>query len=221
MNDIPILMKAPMVTASLADLKTQTRRIINPQLPALATLPAGSYFDAYNGGPNWNFWTQDHRMQNGIVGGNKNSCQWTCPYGKSGVRLWVRETWRVGSQDRNTIWYAADDGVKVLDKAADDLAGKFLGNKNRPSILMFRWASRLTLEIADIRVERVQDISEQDAAAEGLIFDSGKMGPWSFAGGSNWLSARRAYQELWEKINGRGSWEANPWVWAITFRRVK
>jgi hypothetical protein len=88
--------------------------------------------------------------------------------------------------------------------------------KVRPSIHMPRWASRITLEIVSVRVERLEDISEEDAEAEGIVFDPpvavDKMGLCSLY--------RIAYRALWETINGPGSWDANPWVWVVEFRSV-
>lgn len=116
-----------------------------------------------------------------------------CPYGQLGDRLWVRETW--GACAGSPV-YRADDNATCPD-----------GGRWKPSIHMPRWASRITLEVTGVRVERLQDISEEDAIAEGVPEQRGD--PWAF-------------QCLWDSINGareRCSWAANPWVWAITFSR--
>lgn len=132
------------------------------------------------------------------------NCEWLkCPYGKPGDLLWVRETW-FEYHHPHRAGYAANQPM-----------GR--GGKKRPSIFMPRWASRLTLELNDVRVERLQDISEADAYAEGVAIPSHH----AFASSGNpelRNEARCAYQQLWESINGPGSWDANPWVWALTFR---
>lgn len=117
-----------------------------------------------------------------------------CPYGKPGDRLWMRETCSVHSMG-NVVAYKADH------PDAKDI-------RWRPSIHMPRWASRIILEVESVRVERLQDISPHDAIAEGCGTDVVPM-------------ARKMYAELWESINGPGSWEANPWVWVVTFKRIK
>jgi hypothetical protein len=120
-----------------------------------------------------------------------------CPYGHPGDRLWVRETWRPVNEVHAD--YAADYN-------ASDLGS--LGPW-KPSIHMPRWASRITLEIVSVRVERLQDISEGDAIAEGVGGDVTVTPCFSVD----------RYRELWESINGPGSWEANPWVWVVEFKR--
>lgn len=123
--------------------------------------------------------------------------EWTlseCPYGQPGDHLWVRESWQKFGKE---YAYAATDGDIYPE------------TKWRPSIHMPRAASRLTLEITDIRAERLHDITEADAIAEGC------------ESGGNWDSAPTVqYSNLWETINGPGSWEANPWVWVITFKKI-
>jgi hypothetical protein len=128
-----------------------------------------------------------------------------CPYGAPGDLLWVRETW---AGHASGVDYAADFAAVSRPQA-----GPW-----RPSIHMPRWASRITLRITDIRVERLQDISEDDARAEGAE-------PCTSTGwhGQNIvvMTARELFAELWNKINGPGAWNENPWVWAISFERVK
>ena len=128
-----------------------------------------------------------------------NSFTKYCPYGKKKDRLWVRETWRQPEDhedyERGDILYAASE--------------RDASSKWKPSIHMPRWASRIFLEIVSVRVERLQDITETDAISEGCAnayhpdFHTGQ------------------FRELWESINGPGSWEKNPWVWVINFRRLK
>lgn len=121
-----------------------------------------------------------------------------CPYGQPGDRLWVRETWSAHSA--GGFMYAASWDAHAL-----------IGHpKWRPSIHMPRAASRITLEVTGVRVERLQEITRGDAMAEGCPFPN-------MAAGHD---PREWYAKLWNDINGPGSWDANPWVWAITFRRV-
>ena len=190
MNERPILFNAPMVRALLAGTKAQTRRIFKPDR---MTWDANGRYTTY-------------AMRGGELSttgsGPFKPSSWLhyCPYGQPGDRLWVRESFaRVptacGSED---IVFAADyqDGS---DRAA--------GVRYTPSIHMPRWASRITLEITGVRVERLQDISEADAIAEGVYTDPA-------------CPAYDAYAQLWDEINGLGSWEANPWVWVVGFHRI-
>jgi hypothetical protein len=132
------------------------------------------------------------------------------PYGQPGDRLWVRETWAWFGCERLPceVLYRADGHTKLYDGY-----GRW-----RPSIHMPRWASRILLEITDVRVERLCDISEADARAEGIKVDE--------CGHAireedhvAWGGARSAFADLWASINGPDSWAANPWVWVISFRR--
>ena len=137
------------------------------------------------------------------------------PYGQPGDRLWVRETF--GHFERNqhfkpgcNVYYRADGNCLELEPW-------------RPSIHMPRWASRITLEITSVRVERLQEISIEDAKAEGAWGpDDSIVQKVADYFGTDIFSAnpRKAFQMLWESINGPDSWAANPWVWAIEFRRV-
>lgn len=157
----------------------------------LATGPGGLVFVPYKAT------TADHRM--------------ACPYGAPGDRLWVRETWRMDQHGKGSnVIYAAD-----LDE-------RFRGGKGpwRPSIFMPRSASRITLEITSVRVERLQDITEKDIIAEGVTVDvAAKMTgiPWS-----SLPTLHHAWEAGWDFINGkRAPWASNPWVWVISFRRVQ
>ncbi len=195
MKEKPILFSGPMIRAILANTKTQTRRIFKP--------------DRMTWDANGRYTT--HAMRGGelsITGsGPFKPSSWLhyCPYGQPGDRLWVRESFaRVptacGSED---IVFAADyqDGS---DRAA--------GVRYTPSIHMPRHASRITLEIARVRVERLRACNEVDAIAEGA--------PWAACGAPQEGSHKAGFAQLWEQINGHGSWEANPWVWVIEFRRL-
>lgn len=136
-----------------------------------------------------------------------------CPYGKPGDRLWVRETWAVQHEydafapseiGSNARWHYA---------ATEDIGGL----RKRPSIFLPQRGSRITLEITDVRVERLNAISEKDAMAEGCPLTN----PDPFILGHGGSSASGWYSELWESINGPGSWAANPLVWIVEFRKVQ
>lgn len=142
--------------------------------------------------------------------------QLDCPKGLPGDRLYVRENYRFSS---------AHDSLKpslvpfgdAVEYFADTTAKHYLEGRLRPSIHMPRWASRITLEITGVRVERLNDISEEGAQAEGV--DGEKE---AVERGATWFDKpRRAYRFLWESINGEGSWDLNPWVWVIEFKRVQ
>jgi len=131
-----------------------------------------------------------------------------CRYGQSGDRLWVRETWAYNTdfpkEARRAIYRA--------DPASEHDADRW-----RPSIHMPRWASRITLEVGSVRVERLKAISEEDSWAEGIQVEFCEAGkPCTCE--SNPVGE---YADLWESINGPGSWDANPFVWVVTFKRIK
>lgn len=222
MKERPILFSAPMVRAILAGTKSQTRRIVKPQ-------PASDYTDVFQ--PDFEaprpvaFWARAGEPLTGDFSA-------ACPYGQPGDRLWVRETCR--SEERcddllDGVRYLADNAWTPIDnnKAAADgwvTLYHYRGQRGAtvPPIHMPRWASRITLEITGVRVERVQEISEADAKAEGVKASDASIvtrdGEWR-RDLSN--TARGAYCCLWESINGAGSWEANPFVWVVTFRRIQ
>ena len=156
-----------------------------------------------------------------------------CPHGKVGDKLWVRETHKLGSPcvlggacetEVNKPWMGMHpDGKEACVYRADKSWGDGFGPW-KPSIFMPRWASRITLEITRVRVERLKDISEEDAIAEGAVKVESD-GTYTDAH-CNFIpycgrDAAMAFAELWESINGDGSWDANPWVWVIEFRRVE
>lgn len=199
-RDIPILMSAPMVRATLRpiDPKWQTRRILNPQPDAIR---GGRPVVSIEG--KWKF--QSLRWEPGLI-------------------LWVRESlWLYEGRE----WRYFADNVPVATDEGDPLVGRMISwahhkeGERAASIHMPRWASRITLEVTDVRVERLQSISGEDAIAEGLTFDP--LGGWSgdTTNSNLWQSTPRdAYAALWTHINGPGSWDANPWVAAISFKRV-
>lgn len=210
-NEKPILFSGEMVKAILDGRKTQTRRIIKPQ--------PGAQFD-FVACPNWDFW-----WSNGDDD-SPQSIHISSPHGIPGDRLWVKETFYQG----DGIAYRADGEMPEKARTA--------GCKWKPSIFMPRKASRITLEITNVRVERLQDISEEDAKAEGIEqvadpFNEGGIYWRNYiyhlntprgdkTGGviCGFKDPRKSYRSLWDSINGLGSWEKSPWIWAITFKRV-
>ena len=197
MKERPILFSGPMVRAILEGRKTQTRRVVKPQPAHIAGIGTVLNIDTITGK--------------------------ACPYGKPGDRLWVRETWDGVRLDGGgaLVSYRADGDKPVTDD------GRW-----HPSIHMPRWASRITLEVVSVRVERLNECSIQDALAEGVLTDD----EWP-------TDPRDGYRSLWESINGPSirkrlrdgtvqmhspkrhvadySWDANPWVWVVEFRRVQ
>lgn len=216
MADRPIPFNGPMVRATIAGIKTQTRRLVKPS----GWSPSGQ---GYTGASRVGVAPEPIGLQAYFE--HEPSGTWhgvRCPYGKPGDRLWVRETFRrVDGQTRP--WIETD--YRATYQLGDRL-GDHLGVKPRwtPSIHMPRHASRITLEITGVRVERLQAISEADAIAEGLMpLGSGADRTWTVDGdaASEHEAARDTFAWLWEQINGPGSWDANPWVWAITYQRME
>lgn len=203
MRERPVLFSAPMVRSLLDGSKTQTRRVLKQ-----AVGPSLSVGIEDESGVAELSWLHGDGPGHDV---HETIKRVPCPYGAPGDRLWVRETWahHVHAQSAQR----ADDGPFVY--AADGVAAlrMRLSSKWTPGIHMFRWASRITLEVTEVRVERLQAISEADALAEGI--DDG------------WLVRNQvppprvlSYRRLWEDINGADSWNANPWVWVISFRRL-
>ena len=201
-----ILFNDEMVRAILDGRKTQTRRALTPQPTPI------------DGGWRW----KDCMMFNIDL---SDSCLLSnmCPFGKPGDRLWVREAFGVVESrfaPRGcTIRYRADDATgEVVGESGLKYAGKDMSFRWRPSIHMPRWASRITLEITDIRCQRLQDISEEDCWSEGIE-------EVRYAGdehGSLRGSVLEDYRALWDSIANPGAkWRDDPWVWAISFKRVE
>jgi hypothetical protein len=221
MKERPILMRGEMVRATLAGLKTQTRRIVKPQ-PTLGMIP---YVEDKTG-------ILHCRAASGL---DHHAWDWLwCPYGKPGDRLWVRETWRSASKEHPRVrieykadgssWGNADTEDGPDQKVLPSTARPFSKDHWKPSIHIPRWACRITLEVVSVRVERLQDISEADAEAEGVIETDEHRAMASreqLADRSlSYAPSVVAYRELWESINGAGSWAKNPWAWVITFKRL-
>jgi hypothetical protein len=204
MNMHPILFSGPMAKAILEGRKTQTRRIANQDFRMQSAIRVltdtkTSYFD--------------------FVFADETGMVRKCPYGLPGDRLWVRETWAAHPTRNKTkpselpvgipIWYQQNEGVEK---------GHFVW---RPSIFMPRWASRITLEVENVRVERLKNIERNDAIAEGVSaiftnntdhFERGELNPYV-----------ANFRILWDSINAqRGfGWDVNPWVWVIEFKRIE
>lgn len=218
----PILFSAPMVRAILEGRKTVTRREVKKQA-ALDCLAAG-FEPAFLALP-----------------GNAD----LCPYGQPGERLWVRETWGVISHDfdeqGNMVDWKPDRPASAIREmrfgqgyysghviyradgeaewAGDDDGGGDDRSAWKPSIHMPRIASRILLEITEVRVEQLQDISDAQCIAEGLGLNKRAIGvKMTVPQGAS--MPKTMFSELWSAINGRESWDANPWVWVVEFKQV-
>jgi hypothetical protein len=213
MTDRPILFSAPMVRAILraVDPKTQTRRVV--KLPSIIIEPgepeatSAAWLDQHESGPGFYGWMTEYPEE--------GSVPLRCPYGQAGDRLWVREAFAFALENvRNE---GIPDSIIFRADGNDDWPHGW-----RPSIHMPRWASRITLEVTGVRVERLQDISEADALAEGVSFVADACARFGVEGlASSWCDcAVTAYSALWESINGPGSLAANPYVWVVEFRRL-
>jgi hypothetical protein len=202
-------MTGPNVLRILDGSKTQTRRITKYQ--------AGGRIDRHGTtaipiNPNYS---------NEINSALRRGVQ-VCPFGCPGDEVWVRETFAYTDHSINIKpgW---------VYRATDPEWGTEGGLKWKPSIFMPRAASRITLKLKAVRIERLQDISEEDAIAEGIKRewwnDQGETPGSTFylgyatAPGVGHLTAKAAFRELWESINGHGSWDLNPWVWVLAFER--
>jgi hypothetical protein len=209
MRELPIRYLAPMVRAVLDGSKTQTRRIVKDQ--------SDMEFDAND--PTYGLYWRSYATE--AHGEDAKVC---CPYGNPGDRQWVQEAWRVSSAHDDLPPSKLPSGLTVEYLA--DGPGMFEG-RTRPSIYMPRWASRITLQITDVRVMRLQDISEADAQAEGIAelpLQAGQPGArWSADPTQPALHGRSpidAFQRLWESIYGRSSELDNPIVWAISSQLI-
>lgn len=214
MKERPILFSAPMVQAILDGRKTQTRRMMKPQPVQF----------------NNTHWPVTHGWKEALLGGwqvtwNQHDMSATdaiahyCPYGVPGDRLWVRESFKFGRAPNDE----PGQGIALFDNDANTAVPHPQMERSRyhwcryyrltPSIHMPRWACRLVLEVVAVRVERVQEISEEDALAEGMETIPVGTATWS---------NRQSFATLWDQINGRragGAWADNPWVWVVEFRR--
>jgi uncharacterized protein YhfF len=229
-NAKPVIFSAPMVRALLDGRKTQTRRIVRPQPKVIHALHGDASLTTER-----IFRSGDQRIH--------------CPFGQAGDFLWVRETWA----HYHTINHVRRIDARAFDEVSDGLAGyradghdtiedfrrhvrlmsecdleavEINGNRWRPSIHMPRWASRITLKIYDVRVERLNAISEADARAEGAAFHDGRgigHSGWRHDNQDGYVhgDARSSFARLWNGLHGPDSWTANPYVWAISFDVIR
>lgn len=208
MKERGMIFNGEMVRAILDGRKTQTRRIMQDQ-PVLN----GNFYEVFGAA-----WSKGMTSIPAVPG---HSLSTRCPFGVVSDRIWVRETFQGPLFDYDLMDSYCKDSTPFekpefcVYKADEVPAPEFYDADNelhcrwRPSIHMPRWASRITLEITSIRVERLRSMSQEDARAEGVIAASGPM------------EAGLAFRELWDSIYGPESWQANPWVWVIEFKRVE
>lgn len=228
MKERPILFSGDMVRALLSGRKTQTRRIVKSERYRLP-------YDADT------FKVTRHGIIKGdCEKGESSFMPLTNRYGIRSDKLWVKETFREWHESDNqcgcsdhcscstkptTEYCYRADGHQIDDE------DRALGIKWKPSIFMPRHASRLTLQLVNVRIERLNDISEQDAMAEGIDNNCSHINDCDCYPGE-WLnylndddgfpcySPIDSYRTLWEKINGEGSWNENPWVWVVEFKQI-
>lgn len=217
----PILFSAPMVLSILDGRKTQTRRIAKavPEDAELATAD------------DWNAVRADDRMrpfeqwgpQRGysvVRHADGSIAAYPCPNARPGDLLWVRETHAiVGSVDPGWVLYRANGYENECRRHNFQNPPPETAIKWKPSIFMPRWASRISLRVAGVRLERLQDITEADILAEGVTVD--RVATWCNVPWSSMPTLHHAWRVLWDHINGHGSWDSNPWVWPITFQRIE
>jgi hypothetical protein len=212
MKERPILFSGEMVSAILDGRKTQTRLVVDWKKVARES-------GCTRGRLAWSELLQGWAVFDG--NGPADMCAVTCPYGQPGDRLWVLETWReCDDQYIGTCIEYRADGARIKPEFKSHETGwKCQENstasdahKWRPSIFMPRFSSRITLEITRVRVERVQDISDDDSLSEGVDRTNTSIPGY----------ARERFKRLWDSINAtRGyGWDANPWVWAIEFKKL-
>ena len=223
-SEKPILFNGEMVRALLDGRKTQTRRIV--KLPHNNQL--GSWKRTSIGGENGarTVTGETIPLQDAIWHTHTGHCL-ICPFGAVDDRLWVRETHlTVCKMDDRGMFITDEDGEYIPETwyRADGIDYQYFDGTSdfpvenipwKPSIHMPRWASRILLEITDIRVERLQNISEEDARAEGC--DNSKSESAISVGWHE--KPKKAFRRVWEGTGG--DWDANPWVWAISFNRVQ
>ena len=228
MREHPLLMKGPLVRATLEGRKTQTRRPIKPQ-------PDDDIVDVrYDAIAD--LWLGNTPEDNDL--GYTSSWAMRCPLGQAGDRLWVRETYKWadakddGVNQSVVVAYRADDKTMDIECSLAVHDGvvcaieseEVCGERWRPSIHMPRWACRLVMPLVAVRVERLRGITEDDAKAEGVERISAGPG-WEcwmgYGPGPSCGTARDSFRSLWISIYGQDSWDANPWVWVAEWDHVE
>lgn len=198
MKERPILFSGPMVRALLEGRKTVTRRVVRDAKPLAPDVTDFGYWVA-----------------NDAAVHEEGVRFLRCPYGQPGDRLWVKETVRWAAA-MGRAFYAADKAPSVIDNWPWQ-------RRVLPSIHLPRGASRITLEVTNVRVERLHDITEEDIEAEGVELSPDGVSAYyeePNGCGGQLPTAREAFEHLWSVINGAASWKANPWVWRVAFRRI-
>lgn len=216
MRERAIIFSGSSVRSILADLKWATRRIVKPAPVAVDAPPP-----AIAGG-HWEW-------KGKSLAGQRAEFLAQCPYGQPGDRLWVREAWAADAQLDSIPPRDLSQGEPILYQADGALrqtgCSMVAKGKQRPAIFMPRWASRIVLEITALRVERLQAISTEQALAEGVrrCERHSEAGSWCYVDDVNTCSSNpiHSFELIWKSTNGAGSWDANPWVWVIEFRRVQ
>ncbi|WP_286919730.1 hypothetical protein [Pseudomonas sp. UBA6753] len=221
MKERPILFSGPMVRAILEGQKTVTRRPVKPQYME------GPWSVRRTEAPRYDRHSHDWWLP---TGSQPYAALPPCPYGQPGDRLWVREAWLADAQLDSIAPRDLSLGEPILYPADGSLrqtgCAMVSQGRGRPSIHMPRWASRILLEVTDVRVERLQDISEDQCIAEGIErCIPGCQSPYDGDGAPECdcmnLSYEESFQALWTSINGAKSWSSNPWVWVVEFKRIQ
>lgn len=201
----PILFNAPMVQAILVGRKAQTRRVLKAQPPDARYEFATCVSSTERGQDGKHHWI----LRDGLQVRDSAQPYFSCPYGKPGDHLWVRETFATRG-DLSHVEYRADRDEVM---AAELPFGHIYDEKTKwkPSIFMPRKASRITLEVEAVRVQRLQEISKDDCIAEGMTGLANIHAGW-----------HQSYAQLWDSINGKTfPWDSDPWVWVVTFKRCE
>lgn len=235
MKERPILFSGPMVRAILDGRKMQTRRIVKPQPSKMVIQGVGHLTIGMNPADDGRIWYDTDCVEAGRP--------FRCPYGEEGDRLWVKENFHVGSyvreahtqgavmayaESKQTVYSPMSDSEMARCRIKPD-PRPWAEARTVPSIHMPRWASRITLEIESVRLERLQDISKEDAISEGCDPADGALGSDDIILSSPFYNGPfgdrrkwpvRRFMLLWIGINGQASWNANPWVWVVQFRNI-
>lgn len=221
MKERGILFSGEMVRALLAGTKTQTRRAVKLRANDGVQVDHEPWRYTERAPDGRHLWQHRKDIRRMIIE--------RCPYGAIGDRLWVRETWCCEYEDdcpTDRVLYRATETRPIV--GVGERADGSERSPWRPSIHLRRVDARITLEITNVRVQRLHDISEEDARAEGCPSMIETLAGLSHLRGADAVAAvpthittaRDEYALLWERINGDGSWATNPWVWALTFKRV-